>query len=648
MNFLMLFFIVFNTVFSLSSDLILTNKEKEWIKVNNDKPLKIFTIDTKGETHYSKSEKDKEFFTFMIDAIKEQSNLKTDVTKLSSSQIKKIPFLESPDIIIAYDDKSLILDSYNYINVTNSTYSLNSSLKLDYIIAVRKDLPHLYSLLNKISTSAIRDDFSIYLERKSFLRDNGITKEIIETYIRENPTIKVYLPETETIQPHFYENEESEFFTILRATLSNIENDLGISFLYERSNFTDGFHINPFVLTFEGQKDNNYKKYLITDPYYQGTPVIFAKKSNGFLPSNFDITDYTFAVIKSSLEIYYLSEKGVPRENLIVYENPYDAFTGLKKGEVDLIVSDLRWAELFLEKNKFSNIRPIIIIPEQISFSFGINPNDEILYLLFKSYEDTFTYENNLMQKDIIFREYVNLDDYKLTIFTIIIAIIVLIPLFFHLKKIRANYIRLKKITISLVNTLENANSYNDEDTGHHIQRVNKYSELLSSQLKNKWKLKTNFIEDIGLYASLHDIGKIGIPDSILRKPDKLTESEFQEIKTHTQIGYNLIKELDVSPIISNLVKYHHEKWNGSGYPCGLVGEEIPKEARIVALADVYDALRQKRVYKKSFSHEKTIAIIKEEKGKHFDPNVVDAFLEVQYDFDKIYTSSLNEDTEDQ
>lgn len=647
MKFGMLFFFVFNAIVSFSSDLIFSNEERSWLQRSDDKPLKVFIIDTKGETHYSKSEKDKEFFAFMIDTIKDETKLNTDVVKLSSSEIKNDLSLENVDVIISYDDKSLTFDSYNYINVTNNSYSFNNLLKFDYMIAVRKDLPHLYSLLDKITASAIRDDYSIYLDRMDFLRDHGLTQQIVEDYVKENPIIKVYLPETQTNQPNFYGSKENEFPDILKEILSNIESDLGISFSYERSSFTDGFHINPFVLTFEGQKKKDSKKYLTTAPYYQGTPVIFAKKSNGLLPSNFDITDYTFAVTKGSLEVYYLSEKGVPKENLIVYETDYDAFMGLKRGEVDLIVNDLRWAELFIEKNKLSDIRPIIILPEQVSFSFGINPNDEILYLLFKSYEDTFTYEDNLMQKDIIFREYKDLSDYKFTIFTIVIAITLLIPLFFHLKKIGANYIRLKNVTISLVDTLENANSYNDEDTGHHIQRVNRYSEVLSSQLKNKWKLKSNFIEDIGIYASLHDIGKIGIPDTILRKPDRLTEDEFQEIKNHTQIGYNIIKGLDISPIIPNLVKYHHEKWDGSGYPSGLIGEAIPKEARIVALADVYDALRQKRVYKESFSHEKASAIIKEERGKHFDPDVVDAFLEIQYDFDKIYTSSFNEDIED-
>jgi len=184
-----------------------------------------------------------------------------------------------------------------------------------------------------------------------------------------------------------------------------------------------------------------------------------------------------------------------------------------------------------------------------------------------------------------------------------------------------------------LVETLENANTFNDEDTGAHIKRLNQYSELLAEELK----MPNSFVNEIGLYASLHDVGKIGIPDNILKKPGKLTEEEFETMKNHVEIGYNLMKDLDISPVALNIVRYHHEKWNGLGYGKGLKEEEIPIEARIVALADVYDALRQERVYKKAFTHEKSVEIIRSESGKHFDPEIVKIFIKKHKNFERIF-----------
>jgi HD-GYP domain-containing protein (c-di-GMP phosphodiesterase class II) len=127
----------------------------------------------------------------------------------------------------------------------------------------------------------------------------------------------------------------------------------------------------------------------------------------------------------------------------------------------------------------------------------------------------------------------------------------------------------------------------------------------------------------------LHDIGKIGIPDAILNKPTKLEDNEWEVMKQHTIIGYKILSTVDnpLFKMASNIALYHHENWDGSGYPKGLKGEEIPLEARIVALVDVYDALSTDRVYRKAWSEEKVLKYIKELNGKKFDPNIVEIFL---------------------
>ncbi len=179
-----------------------------------------------------------------------------------------------------------------------------------------------------------------------------------------------------------------------------------------------------------------------------------------------------------------------------------------------------------------------------------------------------------------------------------------------------------------------------DNETGNHIIRTQNYLELLAVELRKTEKYALFMTEaTINLLkksAPLHDIGKVGIPDRILLKPGKLEDDEFEIMKKHTIYGYEALlkaeKQLGTNTFLHHareLAYSHHEKWNGSGYPRGLRGDDIPIEGRLMAVADVYDALISKRVYKPPFTHTKAVNIIVEGKGNHFDPDIVDAFLRV-------------------
>lgn len=203
----------------------------------------------------------------------------------------------------------------------------------------------------------------------------------------------------------------------------------------------------------------------------------------------------------------------------------------------------------------------------------------------------------------------------------------------------------LQEITIMAMSALA---EIRDSETGNHIQRTKLYAqelcECLSGKLKYKDMLDRESIQKIVSSVPLHDIGKVGIPDSILLKPGKLTPEEFEIMKTHTTLGKEAIEKSekmldcprDFFKFPKEIVYCHHEKWNGSGYPMGISGEDIPLSARIVALVDVYDAVRSKRVYKAAYSHEETVGIIRSEANKHFDIEIVDAFLEIEEKFDMI------------
>jgi putative two-component system response regulator len=188
---------------------------------------------------------------------------------------------------------------------------------------------------------------------------------------------------------------------------------------------------------------------------------------------------------------------------------------------------------------------------------------------------------------------------------------------------------------------------YRDPETGGHIKRTKNYVRVLAEKIRELPKyrdlLSDEVIDILYKSAPLHDIGKIGIRDDILFKPGKLTTLEFEEIKMHTLIGYNVLNQatqkLGENSFLKYAMlfcKYHQEKWDGTGYPNKLSGEDIPIAGRIMAIADVYDALISKRVYKPAFSNQKAVQIITAERGKHFDPELVDAFLEVTDKFREI------------
>jgi len=211
-----------------------------------------------------------------------------------------------------------------------------------------------------------------------------------------------------------------------------------------------------------------------------------------------------------------------------------------------------------------------------------------------------------------------------------------------------------------VVHCLARAAEYRDDDTGRHVVRVGKYVGIIARELG----YSESRVEVLELAAQLHDIGKIGVPDAVLRKPGKfepdelerirrhcamgkdiispLTSSDWRMLKSHANLGANLLNVAS-SPLLmlaARIAQTHHERWDGTGYPLGLQGEDIPIEGRMTAVADVFDALSTKRPYKPAFPREKCFAILKEGRGTHFDPTVLDAFfrrsaeiIEVQMDY---------------
>lgn len=215
-------------------------------------------------------------------------------------------------------------------------------------------------------------------------------------------------------------------------------------------------------------------------------------------------------------------------------------------------------------------------------------------------------------------------------------------------KKFEEKLIEFKKYTKNTkaitVLGLAKIAEYRDKHKGAHFERIREYVKIMATALVKMEKYKDyitkQYIDDIYLSSVLHDIGKIGIPDSILLKPGKLTPNEFNVVKQHPSLGGDALKAAETQvggksflTIGKQISYHHHERWDGTGYPLGLMGEEIPLSARLVALADVYDALTSTKIYKDSYSHETAREKIISEKGKHFDPDIVDVFFSQEYAF---------------
>lgn len=219
------------------------------------------------------------------------------------------------------------------------------------------------------------------------------------------------------------------------------------------------------------------------------------------------------------------------------------------------------------------------------------------------------------------------------------------------------SYRKVQNARVATILGLAKLAEYRDEGTGTHLERIREYAKMIVEVLAQTPKygsfITPDYMDEIYQSSILHDIGKVGIPDAILLKPGKLSGAEFEIIKRHTILGGDAINAIESQiegrsflHLGKEIAYNHHEKWDGSGYPRGLKGEDIPLSGRIVALADVYDALTTKRFYKEAYSHEKSKQIIISLKGIHFDPEVVEVFLVLENEFNKIREEKIKGEIE--
>jgi HD-GYP domain-containing protein (c-di-GMP phosphodiesterase class II) len=275
-----------------------------------------------------------------------------------------------------------------------------------------------------------------------------------------------------------------------------------------------------------------------------------------------------------------------------------------------------------------------------LNYRNDLDYNDQLIldYEIYQSYEDYFTRK----PKDVVWinkpESYFQKNRRMIVSFLSIIVVLLIIILLSveHMrnqKKVNRKDKAMMEIQTELIYTLGDVIETRSGETANHVKRVSKVAEYLAVQLGHK-----DISKIVLITSPLHDLGKIGIPDAILKKPEGLTDEEFEIMKKHTSIGYELLKNKNskILNVAAKIAYEHQELWNGEGYPKGLKGTEISLYARIVTVADVYDALRSERVYKKSWSIEKTLNFFKEQKGKMFQPELVNIILTNYLEIEKI------------
>lgn len=362
--------------------------------------------------------------------------------------------------------------------------------------------------------------------------------------------------------------------------------------------------------------------------------VYYNRIGKPFLWDEESIRSQRVGVLEGSFSATYLQRRFGNDVIIVTRPSVEGLINAIEDNKIDFILGDLSSLESTLRGNElFRGVLKVAGITRS-EFIIGpwVQPDHPLFHLLTQIHRlSEFRTQLERPPERSVFPELTK-NTLKIVSVILLIAALFSIGMLFMMRRhIRQNRI----VNRNIVQALEKVNRAHDDETGSHIQRVSKYCGLMGRELG----LSRSMIRDIEHFASLHDVGKIAVPERILRKQGSLTVEEFSEMKLHTIKGWRIIQGLSLGAVAENIIHFHHEKWDGSGYPEGLRGEQIPLEARILAIADVYDALRQKRVYKPGFSHDEACEIIFKGAGKHFDPQLIALFRQHHLKFRMIFDS---------
>lgn len=520
---------------------------------------------------------------------------------------------------------ALIVQDYIERNSFESEVRVIENILYREQIGVRKDSPELYEMIKE----------EVALQRgenlKKILADSRLSyyKYLLKNTPNYNAVkekykeIKVNILKDKYALPLYY-FLNGQYKGMLIDILDEIEEILEIPVKVT----TEKGNINAFVI--EGKESR--EKYVMSKPYYQSVIGIANRKYDSFTVELSDLDNSKIILLEDVAFVNYIP-KIVNNAEIILASSIEEGFEKLVKGEGDYFITFSSFLESGIT-NSFldSKVKIAGTMNETFALGLGVNKGEEELCQVIRTIMRGFAIDKTVFDAEAS-KNILVAKNYKLMIQIAVPVVIFIIILILVLIRSEKNRKKAEELSSILVETFQSINQFDQEEAGDHAKRFAMYSAFLAEKLN----LDKKKIEEIKKYTPLHDIGKVIIPNEILNKPGKLTAEEFEQVKKHTVIGYKLISKLKTGKTAENIVRYHHEKWNGKGYPAGIAGENIPVEARIAALADIYDNLRQDKVYREGMSHEKAVEIIKEESGVSFDPVLVEIFVKENKIFEKIY-----------
>ncbi|WP_373600348.1 HD domain-containing phosphohydrolase [Paraclostridium bifermentans] len=530
------------------------------------------------------------------------------------------------------------------ISPEKQVYSNNISNKynLQLSIAVKED-KILRDLMDKALRSISKKQMNkIKIENElMYIKYNlGLTKEE-KKWLKENNQISMKIDYK--LHPYYYEYSYNR--GILNEYINKLEYLLNVSFV----DFDENKDISKEPQIYFGvYKDDEESRHLELMKPYNSYNLYIYSSSEKVIDDMSELEGHTIGVVKDG-------DRNFLKENLIdfqyiQYKNYEDMIEDLHDGTIDYFLGDNYIMGHFTEEhNMYKNIFHVGVVEKVFYESIGVNKDYEMLASIMKKVDSNINTDVAPKFNEVSIEDADNVD-YKSIAKIVVIFIGIMTVSSIYIFKLRKE-VKLKnefhnnletalskneKLVLSLVETLEDVNALNDSDTGLHIKRVSGYCKVIASYMG----CDEQFINEIVYFSSLHDIGKVGIPDNILKKPGKLTKEEMEIMKKHVAIGYDIVKKNNLGAVANNIILYHHERYDGEGYINGLKGKDIPLEARILAIADVYDALRMERCYKKGFSHETAMDIIISEKGKHLDPEIVEILIDANEEINEIFNSN--------
>lgn len=560
---------------------------------------------------------------------------------LSFRQLRMVATSEEAFRLLSEDQADFYINDATEMETTSRYYLISRpfpALRIPTVLALSPDLRGMRENVNQLINAWQRSgrmQAALTENRRQYLLSR-ITVNAQEKQWLEKHRLQIWLPENENFAPLLWQDAagyHGSALDLINDLRELLHAQVEVNYV---DNYVDNLQRNqwPVRLIDITDVNDNSRAAGNIEPQMALHNVYYNRIGQPFLWDEEQIRHQRVGVLQGSFAEYYLKQRFDSDVILVPLPSIDRMIDAIEDQRIDYILGDLSSLETSLRGNEL--FRGVLKVAGITRSEFRIGPwvdADHPLHRLLSQFHRLSSYRTQL-ERHTEPPMMPGLTKNTLKIISVILLITALFSLCLLIvmwRHIRQN----RHINRNIVQAMEKVNRAHDDETGSHIQRVAKYCDFMARELN----LPRRMIQDIRHFASLHDVGKIAVPERILRKQGPLTPEEFNEMKLHTLKGWRIIQGLGLGTVAENIIHFHHEKWDGSGYPEGLRGEQIPLEARILAIADVYDALRQRRIYKPGYSHEHASQVIIDGTGQHFDPQLVALFRQHHERFRAIYDS---------